>query len=431
MLDIRFIKDNAELIKANNQSRGVDVDVSRLIRLYNEKLKLQKELEAWRSEKNKHSKAKPTQAVINKLRKLGEAMSKHEAKVRLIDEEMHSLIYQIPNLNMPDVPIGKDASDNKVLRSWGDKPKFDFKPLDHVDLGKNLDIIDTETSAQVAGTRFNYLKNEAVWLQFALIQFTLETLTTKDNLDKIANEFNLTVDTRPFIPVIPPDMIKPDIYTKMARLNEGDEDKYYLAKDDVYLIGSAEHTVGPMHMDKIFAEKNLPLRYIAYSTSFRREAGAYGKDTRGILRVHQFDKLEIESFIIPEDAVKEQDFIVAIQEYLVRSLNLPYQVILLCSGDMGLPDARQIDIETWMPGQNRYRETHTSDLMTDYQSRRLNTKVKRQTGELNYVHMNDATAFAIGRMLIAILENNQQADGSIIIPKILHKYLPFTEIKTQ
>jgi len=146
--------------------------------------------------------------------------------------------------------------------------------------------------------------------------------------------------------------------------------------------------------------------------------------------VHQFDKLEIETFIIPEDAVKEQDFIVAIQEYLVRSLDLPYQVILLCSGDMGLPDARQIDIETWMPGQDRYRETHTSDLMTDYQSRRLNTKVKRQTGELNYVHMNDATAFAVGRTLIAILENNQQADGSIKVPKILHKYLPFTEIKT-
>lgn len=430
MLDIKFIKDNAELIKANNESRGVVVDVNRLITLYNKKRKLQKELESWRAEKNKHSKAKPTQAVIDKLKKLGDAMSKHEAKVRLIDEELRSLIYQIPNLNMPDVPIGKDASDNKVLRSWGEKPKFDFKPLDHVDLGKNLDIIDTETSALVSGTRFNYLKNEAVWLQFALVQLTLEILTNKDNLNKIASDFNMSVDTRPFIPVIPPDMIKPEVYTKMARLNEGDEDKYYLQKDDVYLIGSAEHTMGPMHMDKIFSEESLPLRYIGYSTSFRREAGAYGKDTRGILRVHQFDKLEIESFTTPEDAIKEQDFIVAIQEYLVRSLNLPYQVILLCSGDMGLPDARQIDIETWMPGQDSYRETHTSDMMTDYQSRRLNTKVKRQAGELNYVYMNDATAFAIGRMLIAILENNQQSDGSVIIPKVLHKYLPFKEIKS-
>lgn len=431
MLDLKFIKDNAELVKANNQSRGVKVDVNRLITLHNQRLKLQQELETWRAEKNKHSKAKPSVAVINKLKTLGRAISAHEAKVRLNDEEVNHLLYKIPNLNLPDVPIAKDASGNKVLRQWGKIPKFDFTPLDHIDLGSKLDIIDTETSAKVSGTRFNYLKNEAVWLQFALIQYVMETLTNQDNLKKIAKDFNLDINFKPFIPVIPPDIIKPAVYKKMARLNEDDEDKYYLPKDDVYLIGSAEHTTGPMHIDEIIPETELPLRYLAYATSFRREAGAYGQDTRGILRVHQFDKLEIEIFSVAENSLLEQDFILAIQEYLMRSLNLPYQVVLLCSADMGLPDARQIDIETWMPSQQRYRETHTADLMTDYQARRLNTRVKRENGKIEYIHMNDATVFAMGRILIALLENNQQADGSVRIPTILHKYIPFSIIEAR
>jgi len=179
-----------------------------------------------------------------------------------------------------------------------------------------------------------------------------------------------------------------------------------------------------MYMDETLKENDFPLRYIGFSTAFRREAGSYGKDTKGILRVHQFDKLEMESFSLPENSLKEQDFIVAIQEYLMQSLKLPYQVVAICTGDMGGPDYRQIDIETWMPGQNKYRETNTSDLMNDYQSRRLNTKVKRSDGKTEFVHMNDATAFAIGRTLIAVIENGQQADGSVVVPEALRKYMP-------
>jgi seryl-tRNA synthetase len=275
-----------------------------------------------------------------------------------------------------------------------------------MELGINLKIIDTETASKVAGARFSYLKGDAVLLQNALYQFAISVLIEKG-----------------FIPIVPPLFINPDIYKKIGRLSpETEIERYFLPRDNQYLIGSAEHTLAPMHMGETFNEKDLPLRYFAFTPSFRREAGSYGKDTKGILRQHQFDKIEIESFTTSEDGLKEQDAIVEIQESLMQSLEIPYQVVAICTGDMGGPDFRQIDIESWMPGQNKYRETHTSDYMTDYQSRRLGTKVK-VNGETEFVHMNDATVFAMGRMIIAILENYQNEDGSITIPKVLQKWI--------
>jgi len=430
MLDIKFIKDNLEVVKTNNKNRGVNVDLNRLVTLYENKKKLLHEVEEWRAEKNKYSKKKPEEGIINKLKQIGQYITKHESSIRLMDEEIESILQQVPNLSLTDVPIGPDESANQVVKSWGTKPDFSFTPLDHVELGKKLDIIDIETAATVTGSGFNYLKNEAVLLQFALVQLVMHTLTSEATLEIIARKFEVNQSTRAFIPVLPPVFIKPQTFTRMARLSDQDKDeRYYVEKDNMYLIGSAEHTLGPMHENTTFEENELPLRYIGYSTCFRREAGSYGKDVRGILRVHQFDKLEMESFVKPDDAVLEQNFFVAIQEYLMQQLEIPYQVVQICTGDMGLPDARQFDIEAWIPSQNKYRETHTSDLMTDYQSRRLNTKVKLENGELYYTAMNDATAFAVGRTLIALIENNQQPDGSIKIPSSLHKYLPFTEIK--
>jgi seryl-tRNA synthetase len=217
-------------------------------------------------------------------------------------------------------------------------------------------------------------------------------------------------------------MIRPNPFLKMGRLFPK-EDRYYIPSDDLYLIGSAEHTLGTMHMDHTFTEADLPVRYVGYSPAFRREAGTYGKDTRGILRVHQFEKLEVESFCLPENSLKEQELFVAIQEHILQALKLPYEVMMICTGDMGKPDYRQIDINTWMPGQNSYRETHTADLMTSFQARRLNTKVKRADGKVDIVHMNDATVAAMGRLLIAIIENYQQADGSVKIPEVLRPYM--------
>jgi seryl-tRNA synthetase len=311
--------------------------------------------------------------------------------------------------------------DNKILRQVGKAPKFDFQPKEHWQLGRDLGIIDNERAAKVSGSRFTYLKGGAALLEFALIQFAFSVLTNEKILKKIIKTSDLNVKPTPFVPVIPPVLIQEEVMQKMARL-EPKEERYHIPNDNLYLVGSAEHTIGAMYMDEVLQVDKMPIRYIGFSTAFRREAGSYGKDTKGITRIHQFDKLEMESFTLPDDSVAEQDFIVAIQEYLVKSLDLPYQVVAICTGDMGAPDARQIDIETWMPGQEKYRETHTSDMMTDYQARRLGTKVRLKSGSLEFVHMNDATAFA-GRTIIAILENYQTKEGTVKVPKVLSKYM--------
>ncbi len=344
-----------------------------------------------------------------------------EKELVSVEGEFENLMSLVPNIPTEDTPVGSDASSNKVLRQWGKIRDFDFKPKEHWELGQELDLIDSERAAKVSGARFAYLKRDLVLMEFALIQFGLSVVTDKKLLQKIIKKAGLDLKSTPFIPIVPPVLIKPDVFQKMARL-EPKEERYYIPGDDLYLIGSAEHTLGSMHMDETFKEEDLPVRYIGFSTAFRREAGSYGKDMKGILRVHQFDKLEMESFCLPENSIKEQDLFVAIQEYFFQSLDIPYRVVAICTGDMGGPDARQIDIEALLPGQNRYCETHTADLMTDYQARRLGIKVKRQSGT-EFVHMNDATALAISRTPIAIIENYQTKKGTIEVPKVLRKFM--------
>lgn len=298
-----------------------------------------------------------------------------------------------------------------------------------MELGEALDIIDTEKSAVISGSRFNYLKGDAVLLQFALIQLAFNTLTDKKIVEKLAKEAK-NPSGKPFMPVIPPVIAKAEVMKKMDRFDPID-DRYYLEKDDSLLVGSAEHTLGPLHMGEVIDEKELPIRYVGYSTAFRREAGTYGQDTRGILRRHQFDKVEMETFAKPEDGDAEQRLMVAVQEYIMQQLEIPYQVVAISTGDMGKPDYKQIDIEAWMPGEGRYRETHTSDYMTDFQARRLNTKYKESGKAKGFVYMNDATAIAIGRTLIAILENYQTKDGKIKVPKVLQAYVGKKEIQAE
>ena len=429
MLDIKFIRDNKNIVREGAKKKGVDVDIEKLIMLDDQRLKELKEVEDLRSEVNRVSNdisrdqdgALKIQ-LIEEMRTVKEDIKEKEEKLKKTIEAWQKIMLQVPNVTSPDVPEGPDESGNVVIRSWGEKPVFDFIPREHYEIGEKLGMIDNQTAAEVSGARFTYLKGDLVLLQFALLNFLLEILTNAETLEKIAKEKNININPRPFIPVIPPFMIKPNIYLKMARL-EPKEDKYHLEIDDMYLIGSAEHTLGPMHMNQILNEKEMPIRYIGYSPAFRKEAGSYGKDTKGILRMHQFEKLEMETFCLPENSIQEQEFLVAIQEYFLQMMKLPYQVVLICTGDMGKPDFRQIDINTWMPGQNAYRETHTADLMTSFQSRRLNTRVKRTDGKIELVHMNDATICAMGRTLIAILENYQQADGTVKIPEVLKKYM--------
>lgn len=427
MLDIELVRKNPDLVKKEVAKKKVpESAVDLLIEKDAKWREAIKKIEDLRAKLNQFSKERN----IEEAKKVKEEMKAAEVGLPELEKERNLAWIKLPNISAEDVPVGPDESGNKPIRSWGEIPKFNFEVKDHLALGEALGIIDTETAGKVSGSRFAYLKGDAALLQMAIIKFVFDTLGNEKVLRKIANGVEKGYSSKPFVPVLPPVMIKPEVFKRMARLDPGqEEERYHLQTDDLYLVGSAEHTLGPIHMDSNIPEDQLPIRYIGYSTSFRREAGSHGKDVKGILRMHQFDKLEMESFTTPENSRKEQDFIVGIQEYLMQQLEIPYQVVSVCTGDMGGPDYRQIDIEAWLPGQNRYRETHTSDLMTDYQSRRLATKIKRKDGKTELAHMNDATAFAIGRIIIAILENYQTKEGTVMIPKVLRKLVGKKEIK--
>lgn len=419
MLDITFIRENPDIVRAaiKNKKRD-DIDLDRILKLAEERKKLSGEI----SELNHKRKSSAEARDVEVGKKLKSELAALEARYQTMEKELVSLLIKVPNIPSADTPVGLDESGNKVLRQWGEKPSFSFTPKDHAEIGKELGIIDSEKAVAVSGARFTYLKGDLALLQFALIQFAFSVLTSRQELQKILGASTLAADPKPFVPVIPPVFMRPQVMNRMARLDPI-EDRFFFEKDDLILIGSAEHTLGPLHMDEVVEESRLPLRYVGYSTAFRREAGSYGKDTKGILRQHQFDKIEMESFVKPEEGLQEQEFFVAIQECLVQKLKIPYQVVLICTGDMGFPNHRQIDIEMWMPAQGRYRETHSADYIGGFQARRLNTRLKRAHGEMEPIHMNDATVFAIGRTLIAILENYQQADGSVLIPEVLRPFV--------
>jgi seryl-tRNA synthetase len=429
MLDIQFIREHPDLVKEKAAAKKASVDIDALLLLDTKRRELLKEREELNSLKNdineliqKAANDAERQEVIAKGKEIKAKLETVEPRFREAEKAFEEHLAAVPNLPSEDTPEGPDESGNQVLRSWGEKPAFSFTPREHSEIGALVGGIDNETAGTVSGARFTYLMGDVALLQFALLQFALGVLTNANTLEEIATRAGIDFDGKTFLPVIPPVFIRPEVLQKMDRL-EPKDDRYYIASDDQYLTGSAEHALGPLHMDALLEESDLPLRYAGYSTAFRREAGSYGKDTKGILRMHQFDKLEIESFSLPENGQAEQEFIVAIQEYLMQALELPYQVVLVCTGDMGKPDFRQIDIETWMPGQGRYRETHSADYVTDYQARRLKTRVRRADGRTELVHMNDATVFAIGRTLIAILENYQEEDGAVRVPKVLQAAL--------
>lgn len=452
MIDYQDLRDNPAKYRKAVELKNKEVDVDRVLELGEQRLALQKKIEDLKAQSNKIAAEikefvaargnKPPQELIDQGKSLKTEIKQTETGLEPIASEFTQLLKKIPNPPSADTPIGKDDSDNVVIREWGKRRDFaaeGFEPKEHWELAEALGLVDSERAVKVSGARFVYLKGALVQLQFAIMQLVMTKLTSQEYIAGVIKKANLDLPPTPFTPVVPPVIINPEPMSRMARL-EPHEERYHLDQDDQYLVGSAEHTLGPMYMDEILDENELPIRYLGYSTSFRREAGSYGKDTKGILRLHQFDKLEMEVFSTPETSFAEQDLLVAIQEDLMQTLELPYQVMLVCTGDMGGPDHRQIDINTWLPGQDKYRETHSADLMTDYQSRGLNTRVRRKSkqnqeegqgqnqGEKQFVHMNDATAFAIGRILIGIIENYQQKDGSILIPKSLQDLVGLKKI---
>lgn len=428
MIDRKLIREQPAVVRKAVADRRLTVDVDAVARLEDERLDVLRKVEDFRAMKRRASdkiaKAPPEekQRLIGEMKDFDRDADKLEKRLSALNAELDVLLAQLPNIPLSDVPVGPDESGNVEAKRVGTPPTFAFSVKDHVALGGALGMIDQERAVRVAGARFAYLMGDLVRVQNAIGQFVMDLLTDRIALGALIKKAGLDVPDTPFVPVVPPLMITPEAFGRMGRLEPRDE-RYHIGGDNLYLIGSAEHTLGPLHMDEILAEADLPLRYVALTPAFRREAGSYGKDTRGILRLHQFDKMEMESFALPERGLGEQELFVAIQEHVVASLGIPYRVMRICTGDMGTPDARQIDIECWMPGQNAYRETHTSDYMTDFQARRLNTRAKRADGTTQFVHMNDATAVAMGRILIAIMENFQEADGGVRIPNALTPYL--------
>jgi len=418
MLDIKFIKENKDIVALAVKNKNREVDLDELLSLYEQRKSIKQEIDEINQKRNEAAKTRDVDAGTQ-LKRESEILEKDFAEV---DKKFINLMAKVPNIPSIDTPVGKDEVENKVIRKWGDIPEFSFTPREHDEIGRHLGIIDTDTAGEISGSRFAYIKGDLALLQFALIQYCFSILTNIDKLESIAKSAGLSTKITAFTPIIPPVFIKPAVQNRMARFMNPEE-HYMFPNDDLMLIGSAEHTLGPIYMDKIIEEKDLPIRIAGYSTAFRREAGSHGKDTKGIIRQHQFDKLEMEVFSIPENSMQEQDFLVAIQENVLQGLKLPYQVVLVCTGDMGFPDYRQIDLETWMPGQKLYRETHSADLTASFQSRRLNTRVRRTDGKIEPLHMNDATVVAVGRTLVAIIENYQQEDGSIKIPEVLQPYM--------
>jgi seryl-tRNA synthetase len=381
-----------------------------------EKRKYQKKIEELRFEQNQL--AKNTPLPLKKLKGIKNEIKKLEPLLKEREQELQKHLFLIPNIPLKDVPVGKDERDNVIVRKWGKLPKFDFQFKDYLTIAEKLDLIDVKRAAKISGSRFGFLKRQAVLLEFALIKLAFDTLTKKG-----------------FIPLLPPVMLKKEIARGMGYFEQADEkEAYFLPEDNLYLAGTAEQPIGAMHKDEVFKEKDLPKRYVGFSTCFRREAGSYGKDTVGIFRVHQFDKVEMFSFCQPEKSEEEHQFFLKLEEEFMQKLKLPYQVIHLCTGDMGLPSASTFDVETWIPSQSRFRETHSTSNCTDFQARRLNIKykpLKPKTYNLKprYIHTINGTAFAIQRMLIAIIENYQQKDGSIRIPEVLQRYLGKKVIK--
>ncbi len=412
MIDIALIYQNPNLFKEKISQRGFNVDVDKILALDRQRRLLIKEVDQLRRDRKL--------AAEKREQKLGltikKTLSNKEQQLAAIEQELSELLLAIPNLALDEVPVGTSEADNRVIRKWGSPPHFNFPIQDYHQLGESLGIVDLKRAAKVSGSRFGYLLAEGVVLELALVNYAMRLL-----------------EKAGFVLVIPPALIKSPVKQQLGYVEPEATSNWYLVggqsenNGDFYLIGTAEHAIVPFHKDEILEVGTLPKRYGGFSPAFRREAGSYGKDTKGLFRVHQFDKVEMVSFTKPEDSSSEHQFLLSIQEKLVQALGLPYQVVEVCTADMAFPTARQFDIEIWFPSEGRYRETHSTSNTTDFQARRLNIKY-RDGHHLTYVHILNGTAVAIGRTIMAILENNQQADGSVVIPEVLRAYTGFSKI---
>ncbi len=416
MLDIKFIRENPSFVQKASQQKGVNIDIDHVIEIDTKRHELHIAVQKLQEERNAFTKTiqgKPTPEQIEKGKDFKEKLEKQEAALHAVEEELREWLYKIPNPVKPDVKIGKDETENEVIKTVGSPRGFDFTPKDHLELGEALDIIDVKSAAKISGARFTYLKNEGAILELALKQLAFEVLLKEG-----------------FIPIIPPVLVRKEIMDDLGYTAMGEEENiFFIEKDNMYLVGTSEHSIVPLFKDQVLQKNELPKRFVGFSTCFRREAGSYGKDTKGIFRVHQFDKVEMVSFVEEGKDDEEHNYFLSLEEKFFQLLEIPYQVVRICSGDLGFNAARKYDIEAWIPSQQKYREVTSTSTVTDFQSRRLNMKYLDGI-EKKYLHVLNGTAYSMNRPIIAILENYQQKDGSIIIPEILRKYFSGKEIIT-
>jgi seryl-tRNA synthetase len=401
VIDLKSVKENLEEWKAGLARKRAKVDLDALVAAYDAWAEISGQVEGLRAERNEAAKAQDIEAG----KRVSGLVKEAEAKLKQAEDELNSLALQVPNIPSSDAPDGGEE-DSQVVETSGTVPALE-NPKDHIDLGTSLGILDIERGVKTSGARFYFLKNEGVELEFALVRFVFDLLKSEG--------FELMVG---------PQLVNKDVMEAAGYLGQA-EDEVYKTNDDLYLIGTSEQTMLGYHMNEVI---EAPKRYAGFSTCFRREAGSYGKDVKGIIRTHQFDKVEMFSYVKPEDSATEHEFLVSLEEEILRKLEIPYQKVLIAAGDLGMAAHKKFDLESWIPSQKRYRETHSCSNCTDWQARGAKIRYKTADGKNDYVHTLNGTAVAIGRLLVALLENHQQADGSVKIPAILHPYLSFKQI---
>lgn len=425
MLDIHFIRENPEKVEQSARNKGYQIDIAELLKLDEQRRALQQQIDELREARNanaaKMKGGRPPQELIDEGKRIKEQLAELEGIFSEVEPEFWRSLRAVPNVALDEVPIGASEDENVEIRVWGEKPTFDFTPKNHAEIAEAKGWLDKERGAKIAGSRFVYTMGDLVLLEMALWRFAMDALTDEATVKKIIEGAGLEISSKPFTPILPPAAAKQAVFEATGRLNR-QEQTYKIEDEDLWLNASAEHTIAPIYLDEILDEAALPIRYIGYTTAFRREAGTYGKDTEGIFRLHQFNKLEMECFTTAEMSYDEHLFLVAVQEYLMQQLGLPYHVLEKCTADIGRPNAKGVDIEMWVPSQGTYRETHTADFIGDYQTRAMKTRVRRADGSLELAHTNDATAFS-QRPLVGIIENYQTADGDVVVPEVLRAYL--------
>src|SRR3954449_6078603 len=413
MLDLKAIRSDPERVKAALARRGAAEQIAELLALDARRRELLPEVENAQAERKTLSKqigerkqaGEDAEELMATVQGLKERIESAKAELETVEAKLGELALTLPNLPDPDAPEGMTEEDAVVIREVGERPEFDFEPRDHLDIGTELGLIEMEKAAELSGSRFAYLKGDLVLLELALVRFAIETVRGEGHE-----------------PVVPPVLVREEALEGTGFLPEARDQIYEIPKDELFLTGTSEVGLAGLHADEILDIAELPLRYCAFSTCFRREAGAAGRDTRGIFRVHQFDKVEMFSFVAPEEAVAEHDRLLAIEEEILQALEIPYRVVNIAVNDLGSSAAKKYDCEAWMPSQQRYREVTSTSNTTDFQARRLDIRYRPKGGRPEAVHTLNGTALAVQRTIIALLENGQQDDGSVVLPDVLARF---------